>query len=169
MLGTAISGSRFGRTVEQRFGLVPRANPEPPYDECSVGGHYGRRWDEHVGYHSAAEFPFNALAERFFAERAVARRLAYFVRSPKMREIRAALKSGGTAPSSTDIAARFDESVVALSSRDDIPPSGKVGVWSDGEETIVAAERADDGRRMWVELDGGRLGPHNLHGLAFVF
>ena len=24
------------------------STPAPPYDECSVRGHYGRRWDEHV-------------------------------------------------------------------------------------------------------------------------
>jgi hypothetical protein len=50
-----------------------------------------------------------------------------------------------------------------------MPPPGKVGVWSDGSSTIAAAERADDGRRMWVELHHGRLGRHDLHGLAFVF
>jgi hypothetical protein len=169
-LPTAISGATFGRVLRERFGATALyADPAPPYDACSIGGHYGRRWDENVGYHSAVEFPFNPLAERFFAERAVARRLAYFVRSPKMREIRAALKAGDTAPSSVEIASRFDESVVALAARDEMPSPGKVGVWSDGQQTIVAAERADDGRRMWVELDRGRIGPHDLHGLAGVF
>jgi hypothetical protein len=145
------------------------STPSVPFDECSVRGHYGRRWDEHVGYHNAVEVPFNPLAERFFAEQAAARRLAYFVRSPKMREIRSALRAGGTAPSSAEIAARFDESVVALSARDEMPPPGKVGVWSDGQQTIVTAERADDGRRMWVELPRGKRGPNNLARLAFVF
>jgi hypothetical protein len=143
--------------------------PTPPFDACAVRGRYGRRWDEHVGYHSAVEFAFNDTAKRFFAERAAARRIAYFVRSPKMHEIRRALKAGGTAPSSEEIAARFDSSVVALATKSETPPLGKVGVWSDREATIVASERADDGRRMWVELDHGRLGPHNLHSLAFVF
>jgi len=143
--------------------------PTPPFDACDVRGHYGRRWDEHVGYHSAVEFAFNDTAKRFFDERAAARRIAYFVRSPKMHEIRRALKAGGTAPSSEEIASRFDSSVVALQSRDETPPAGKVGVWSDGRATIVASERAGDGRPMWVELDHGRLGPHNLHSLAFVF
>ena len=170
VLDTAISGAQFGRVIKEHFNILPDVSePDPPYDECNIGGRYGRRWDEHVGYHSAVEFPFNALAERFFAERAVARRLAYFVRSPKMHEIRAALKQGGAAPSSQAIASRFDESVVALSDREEMPPPGKVGVWSDGGSTIVATERAEDGRRMWVELDGGRLGPHDLDGLAFVF
>jgi hypothetical protein len=170
ILPTTISGTQFGRTMREHFSSAGiRADPTPPYDECSIRGRYGRRWDENVGYHNAVEFPLNATAARFFAEQAAARRLAYFVRSPKMHEIRRALKAGGTAPSSAAIASRFDSSVVALAARDELPPPGKVGVWSDGEATIVAAERADDGRGMWVELDGGRLDPHNLHGLAFVF
>jgi hypothetical protein len=157
----------FGRRIET---TIPVAQGMlPPFDVCSVRGHYGRRWDENIGYHNAVEFAFNPLAKRFFAEQAAARRVAYFVRSPKMHQIRAGLKAGGIAPSSSEIASHFDESVVALPGRDAMPPAGKVGVWSDGSSTIVAAERADDGRRMWVELDRGRLGPHDLHGLAFVF
>jgi hypothetical protein len=164
------SSATFGRELRATFAQAPfRGGPEPPFDACSVRGKYGRRWDEHVGYHNAVEFPFNATAERFFAEQAAARRVAYFVRSPKMREIRRALKGGGTAPSSAEIASRFDESVVALASRDETPPAGKVGIWSDGDSTIVAAERADDGRRMYVTLQRGRIGEHNLHTLAFVF
>jgi hypothetical protein len=155
----------FGRQLETLM-----STPAPPYDECSVRGHYGRRWDEHVGYHNAVEVPFNPLAERFFAEQAAARRLAYFVRSPKMLEIRRALKAGGVAPSAAAIVSRFDASVVALSSRDETPPPDKVGVWSDGSQTIVAAERADDGRRIYVTLtDGRRRGPRNTDELAFVF
>jgi hypothetical protein len=163
--------TRFGGTYAE-FGLTLQAvvpTPSPPYDACSVRGHYGRRWDEHVGYHNAVEVPFDAEAERFFAEQAAARRLAYFVRSPKMHAIRKALKAGDTAPSSKEIASRFDESVVALESRDAMPPPGKIGVWSGGSQTIVAAERADDGRRMYVTLDRGRIGAHDLDELAFVF
>jgi hypothetical protein len=145
------------------------STPAQPFDECSVRGHYGRRWDEHVGYHNAVEVPFNAEAERFFAEQAAARRLAYFVRSPKMHEIREALKAGGNTPSTAEIASRFDSSVVALTDRGQLPPPGKVGVWSDERGTIVASERADDGRRIYVTLVQGKLGTRNTQELAFVF
>jgi hypothetical protein len=162
-------GAAFGRELRAKLSSGHEGAASPPFDACSIRGHYGRRWDEHVGYHNAVEFPFNATAKRFFAEQAAARRVAYFVRGPKMKEVRRALKAGGAAPSSTAIASRFDSSVVALSASDESPPSGKVGVWSDRKDTIVAAERADDGRRMYVTLQRGRIGPHNLHTLAFVF
>jgi hypothetical protein len=154
----------FGRKLETLM-----STPAPPYDECSVRGHYGRRWDEHVGYHNAVEVPFNQLAERFFAEQAAARRLAYFVRSPKMLEIRRSMKAGARAPSSATIALRFDESVVALSASGETPPADKLGVWSDGARTIVASERADDGRRIYVTLVRGRRGARNTDELSFVF
>lgn len=154
----------FGKDLEA---LV--LTPAQPFDECSVRGHYGRRWDEHVGYHNAVEVPFNAEAERFFAEQTAARRLAYFVRSPKMHAIREAVKAGGTAPSTAEIASRFDSSIVALTDREQVPPPDKVGVWSDGRSTIVASERADDGRRIYVTLVQGKLGPRNTQELAFVF
>ncbi len=163
----ATAGGTYADFGKELRALV--STPSPPFDACSVRGHYGRRWDEHVGYHNAVEVPFNAEAERFFAEQAAARRLAYFVRSPKMHAIREALKAGGTAPSGAAIASRFDSSVVALQARDQMPPPGKVGVWSDGEETIVASGRADDGRRMYVTLVQGRRRQHNLQELAFVF
>jgi hypothetical protein len=162
----------FGREVRANIASRPPARgggPDPPYDACSIRGHYGRRWDEHVGYRNAVEFPFNPTAGRFFDEQAAARRVAYFVRSPKIREIRRDLKAGETAPSSAAIAERFDESVVGLSNRDEAPPPGKVGVWSDGKATIVASEQADDGRRIYVTLDHGRIGQRNTQDLAFVF
>jgi hypothetical protein len=86
-----------------------------------------------------------------------------------MKEIRHDLKGGATAPRAVAIAARFPTRVTALRHRGDIPPAGSVGVWSDRRETIVVEERADDGRRLYVTLDRGRIGPNNVHSLAFVF
>jgi len=166
-LGSGVYAS-FGSKIEATIPSLG-SGVRPPFDVCSVRGWYGRRWDEHVGYHNAVEFAFNETAKRFFAEQAAARRIAYFVRSPKLKEIRAQLKAGGTAPSTAEIASRFDASVVALATRDELPPVGKVGVWSDGAQTIVAAQRADDGRRMYVTLEHGRIGQHNLNELAFGF
>jgi hypothetical protein len=58
--------------------------------------------------------------------------------------------------------------VVPLASRQGTGPNGKVGVWTDGK-LIVASERTPSGRRLYLTLDGVRVGQNNLRDLAFVF
>jgi hypothetical protein len=52
--------------------------------------------------------------------------------------------------------------------RTDIPPSGKVGVWSDGK-LIVASELTPGGRRLFVTVRGMRIGANNIRHLSFVY
>ena len=145
-------------------------SPKPPFDACEIRGSYGRRWGTPYGYRSAVEIPFNLRARRFFADRAEARRLAYFVRSPALTAIRRALKQGaGPAPSSAAIAGRYPAGVVALAARTDRPPTGAIGVWSDANEIIEAVARGAGGRRLFVTIRAGRIARHNVEGLAFVF
>ena len=92
------------------------------------------------------------------------------MRSPEVAAIRRALKAGGDAPASAEIAARFATSRVrALRSPTQRTPVGVIGVWSDADDVIEVSERAADGRQLFVRLRGGRLAGHNLHSLAFVF
>jgi hypothetical protein len=79
------------------------------------------------------------------------------------------MKRGGTAPSASAIVARHPARLVALSERNGPVPSGRIGVWSDGANVLEVSARAGDGMRLFVELRGGRIGRHNLEGLAFVF
>jgi hypothetical protein len=116
------------------------------------------------------EVPLTERGRRFFTERAAARDLAYFVRSPRIKALRRALKrnAGAALPLSREVARRFPSRVVALPSATALPPGGRIGVWSDGKRRLVAT-RAVGGRRLFVELRSGRIGRHNLEQLAFVF
>ena len=107
---------------------------------------------------------------RFFTERGAARDLAYFVRSPRIKALRRELKRDPSAvlPAAVELARRFSSRVMPLSSAADLPPAGRIGVWTDRKRRLVAT-RAVGGRRLFVELRSGRIIRHNLEELAFVF
>jgi hypothetical protein len=156
----------YRRELRQRWTHVPY---EAPYDGCSIQGEYGRRWNDPRGMHAPVEIGLTERGRRFFAERAAARDLAYFVRSPRIKALRRTLKRdpGAVLPASVVVARRFPERVVALPSGTAHPPNGQIGVWTDGRRLV--ATRVVDGRRLFVDLRSGRIGPHNLEHLAFVF
>jgi hypothetical protein len=141
----------------------------PPVDACSVRGVYGRRWNDWRGTHDAIEVAFTRLGARFFDEQAAARDLALFVRSPAMRKIRDRIRQGGAVPSARAIASRYPPRVVALDRRRSVLSPGQIGIWSDEGAVIVATTQAESGRRLYVELRSGRVGPHNLGSIGFVF
>ncbi|MDQ3823538.1 MAG: hypothetical protein M3321_09895, partial [Actinomycetota bacterium] len=95
--------------------------------------------------------------------------LALFVRSPVLAAVRRAMKRGGAAPPAMAIAGRLPARVVALGDRLATPPHPAIGVWSDRAGTIEVSERSPAGKRLWIEVRGGRISRHNLVGLAFVF
>jgi hypothetical protein len=142
--------------------------PSPPFDACQVSGTYGRYWNDEVGPHELVEVPLTPLGRRFLDERASARDLAYLVRGSKMQRIRRAIHRGEAAPSAAQLARLFGERVVPLATRGGTPPTGKVGVWTDGK-TIVASELTLEGRRLYVTVRGVRIGATNIRDLAFVF
>ncbi len=150
-------GIRFG-------GAVP-----PPYDACSVRGTYGWRWGSKRGWHDAVEIGLTPLGHRFLDEKAAARELAYFVRSPTMTRARDAMKHGAMAPRGAAIARHYGSRVVVLQRPGDLPPPERIGIWSDRGARLVASIRTPGGRRLFVELDHGRIGRYNLRELAFVF
>ncbi len=143
-------------------------SPAPPFDVCSIRGTYGRRWNDARGTHDAVEFAFTPLGRRYFAEQAVARDLALFMRTLQMRAVRQTMVQGKAIATGTEIARRFPARVVGLASRASTPPAPKIGVWSNGKDRIVVSRRADDGRRMFMTLRSGRFGPHNLTSLGFL-
>jgi hypothetical protein len=112
--------------------------------------------------------PFTAVGGRYLSERATARDLAYLIRTRKMWPIRKAIHRGETGPSSAELARLFGERVVPLGARTDTPPSGKVGVWSDGK-LIVASELTRGGRRLFVTVRGMRIGANNIRHLSFAY
>jgi hypothetical protein len=138
-----------------------------PFDACELRGSYGRRWGSSVGWHSAVEIPFNAKAERFFAERAAARELAYFARSRVMRSVRRELRRGRPSPSAETIAERAGNSVVAIRGPDSWPPEGNLGVWTRGARVELSKRVA--GQRLFVEIRRGKIVKSNIRQLAFAF
>jgi hypothetical protein len=149
--------------------LDPATEARAPFDGCLVSGSYGRRWNDPRGQHSPAEIGFTRVGARFFAERAVARDLALFIRSPKLSAIRRAMKRGAPAPAAMAIARRFPVRVRALSGHDSFAAVGTIGVRTSGRDVIEISQRTPGGRKLFVRLRAGRIGHHNLQGLAFVF
>ena len=157
----------FGRDMRALL-TSPGGKPRPPFDLCMLRGTYGRRWNDSRGVHEAVEVAFTPLGRRFFAEQAAARDLALFVHSPAMRRIRGAIRTSGVHPSAASVARTFPARVVALNSRSQVLPVGQIGIWSEGPR-IIASTQASNGRRLYVELRSGRIGPHNLRSLALPF
>lgn len=156
------------RTVIRRPGALDGTGPLQRLDTCTVTGTAGRRWNSGRAMHDPVEIAFTALGRRFFDERAIARDLAFFVRSPKMRAVRAAMRHGEQAPSSTTVARRFPSRAVALARASELPPRGKIGVWAN-ERDLVLSERTAAGRRLVVKIRAGRIAATNVSELAFVF
>jgi hypothetical protein len=164
-----VYGTSVLRPFARELAVTLGRGVPPPFDACEVSSSRGRRWNDVRGNHAAFEVAFNDRARRFFEERAVARDLALFVRSPVLDEVRKAMRQGGNAPSAASIARRVGSRVVALRRRGERPPPGTVGVWSDGGQLLEASELTPRGRRLSVMLRAGRIGGHNVKGLAFVF
>jgi hypothetical protein len=150
--------------MDARFGGFPR----PPFDFCEISGFYGRYWDDEQGTRELVEIAFTPVGRRYLDERATARDLGYFVRTRKLERIRKAVHRGERGPTAEEIARLFGSRVVALPSRGAAPPSGKLGVWTDGK-SIVAKERAVNGRLLFVTVNGVFIGYNNLRNLAHVF
>jgi hypothetical protein len=165
----SFSYGTFGRTLRTSVaGGVRRGAVNPPFDACSATGLYGRRWNDARGMHDALEIALTPLGRRFFAERAAARDLSLFMRTPQIRHIRKAMLQKAGIPDAAEIARRFPSRVVPMTQRAGVPPRPNIGVWSNGKDRIVAVKQAGDGRRMFATLESGRFGPHNLARLGFL-
>jgi hypothetical protein len=134
----------------------------PPFDYCEASGiTEAQHWREAGQPRELVEVAFTQLGRRYLDERAAARDLSLFVRSPQIRRIREALGRGELPPSAGAIARLFQSRVVAGRS---LRP-GAVGVSSDGR-AIVVTELAPDTRRYSITLRGKRIAATNVRGLA---
>jgi len=149
--------------------LEPATEARPPLAGCYVGGSQGRRWNDPRAQRAAAEIALTEAGRRFFDERAVARDLALFVRSPKLKAVRRAAKRGADAPSAASIRSGLPPRVVTQRERRQPTAAGEIGIWSDRGILIEVSARSATGKRLFIQLRDGRIGDHNLGMLAFVF
>jgi hypothetical protein len=165
--GMGLGGGGGGTTGHGHY--VVRLSGRVPFDGCQVSGSFGRRWGSGRSWHAPVELPLTAAGRRYFAERAAARELAYFVRSPAMSAVRRALRrETGDAPPPAELAARFGGAAVALATPEAMPPQDKIGIWTDADAQIRVTKVAE-GRTLFVEVREGRIARTNVRRLAFVF
>jgi hypothetical protein len=140
---------------------------DPPYDACELNGDYAQRWNDPRGVRNPVEVPFTSAGRNFLDERAAARDLALFVRSPRIRQLRRALEEdvGASLPTAEVIRRGLPQRVVLLTSPDAAPSAGRIGVWSEGRR-LLASTKTAAGKRLFVELESGRIVRHNLGDLA---
>jgi hypothetical protein len=126
----------------------------PPFDGCELGGvGFGRNWLPRFDWHGFLEIPLTARGRRFFEERAAARELAHFVRNGARLLARNRMKAGAAAPPAARLSDP-DRPYIAVSSRGD---------------RFRASLTATTGRRFFIEIVHGRIGPRNVSlPLAFV-
>jgi hypothetical protein len=153
------SSARLVAKVAVRLGGIA-----VPLTGCELQGSYGHRWRDQYGTHSLVEIALTERGQRYFADRAAARDLALFVRSPKTKRIRRETGERLRA----DLRREYGPRIVALESSDESPPAGEVGYWIRGDRTIFA-ERSTTGFRFFVELVRGRIKRANVGSLAGVF
>jgi hypothetical protein len=142
----------------------PDGTRRAPFDGCTATGTYGHSWNDAQGTHDAVEVPLTSRGRRFFAERAVARDIAWLARARVFREIRYAKESLST----ENVARRLGSRVVPLETLDSTPPVGKLGVWTGAGRRIVLAARATTGRRLFLDIRGGVIYRTNFLGLTQV-
>jgi hypothetical protein len=140
-----------------------------PFDGCQIGGLYGHRWNDAFGTRAAVEVWLTVRGRHFFNDRAVARDLAYFVRSERVQRIRlsATPRVGLEA-----FARRYPGRVVEVASPSSRAPEDTIGFWI-GSRTIVftATSVTNTTRRFFVVARRGtlKLSSNNLGDLAGVF
>lgn len=155
--GYNIAG-RFADKVGVRF------NNLGALDGCEIQGSYGHRWPDKLGSHSAVEFAFTERASRYFTDRAAARDLALFVRTKDVQRIRRL----APAELERELEARYGGKIVRLAAQTARPPAGKIGYWI-GPERTVFSRISETGRRLYVQVEAGRIARHNLEQMAKVF
>jgi hypothetical protein len=135
-----------------------------PFDGCNLTGQYGHTWNDGHGTHDAVEVPLTPRGRRYFAERGVARDIAWLARARVFHDFRYA-----HAPLSAQaVAQRLGKHVVALSGPGGTPPTGRLGIWTGSPLRIVLAEGTSTGKRLYLELRDGIIYRTNLIGLTQV-
>ncbi len=135
-----------------------------PYDGCDIQGSYGHTWPDRNNSHSAIEVAFTPAGRRFLEDRAAARDLAGFARSPAMHRLR---KLDGTTLEQA-LQSRYGSLLTKLASPTAPIRPRKVGYTITGT-TVTFVERSTTGRRFHVRFVNGRLRGQNVRPLALAF
>ena len=162
-----------GTFVTTSFSTIVRVRPwnpdrnptsAAPFVGCTATGTYGHAWNDAHGTHDAVEVPLTPIGRRFFAERAVARDIAWLARARVFHSIRYARET----LTAKEIARRLGSRVAPLNSSDATPPIGKLGVWTAKDRRIVLVERATTGRRLFLDIRRGIIYRTNFLGLTQI-
>jgi hypothetical protein len=160
-----------GVYVTRPFTTIVRVRPWSPYaartapfDGCTASGRFGHRWNDPHGTHDLVEIPLTAKGRRFFAERAVARDIAWLARARVFKAVRYAQRPFTSGSAAAYLAERVDP----LTGPSGTPAVGRLGIWLGPGRRIVLVERAPTGRRLFLELRRGVIYRTNLIGLAGV-
>lgn len=124
-----------------------------PFDGCTVTGSYGHTWNDAHGTHDAVEIPLTARGRRFFADRAVARDLAWLARARVFKRVRYA----NPMPPAAEIARRLGGHVVALPGPRSTPPLGRIGIWTGPGARLVLVGRTPTGTRLFLDYRNGKI------------
>jgi hypothetical protein len=160
-----------GSFVTTPFTTVVRVRPwspdgarRAPFVGCTATGTYGHSWNDAHGTHDAVEVPLTARGRRFFADRAVARDIAWLARARVFHDIRYMRET----LSAQEVARRLGSRVVVLDSSGATPPVGKLGVWTGEQRRIVLVERSSTGRRLFLDIRRGIIYRTNFLGLTQI-
>ena len=153
---TIVHGELAGSPWERPFAA--------PFDGCTITGTYGHTWNDAHGFHDAVEIPLTRVGRRYFAERAVARDIAWLARARVFHDVRYARQQ----LSAAQVAPRLAQRVVPLARPSETPPPGLLGLWIGPNRRLVLAERAPTGRRLYLELRRGLIYRTNLGDLTGV-
>jgi hypothetical protein len=158
IIGTRGSGitATLAPVVRLRFDGVGR-----PVDGCDLTGSYGHLWPDRNGGHAPVEIPLTPVGRRFFADRAAARDLGLFVRSPNVRKIRA--ESGRQL--SIELS-RYP--IHALRSATARFSPGRIGYFQTANG-VTFVEWSPTGHRFFVKVVRGKIKRSNLEPYAWAF
>jgi hypothetical protein len=170
----AVGGREYSRgiNVSRPFASIVRADLSPsslggltaPFDGCTATGTYGHTWNDAHGTHDLVEVSLTARGRRYFAERAVARDIAWLARARVFKAIRYAQRPFTSASAAAYLAERVDP----LAGPSAAPPVGRLGIWLGPDRRVVLAERTPTGRRFYLELRKGVIYRTNLIGRTQV-
>jgi hypothetical protein len=132
-----------------------------PFDGCQLTGDWGHRWPDRNHSHAPVEIALTPGGRRFFADRATARDLGLFVRSPNVRKIRA--ESGRRL---RDDLSRYPIRTLGSATARFSP--GQLGYFPT-LNGVTFVEWSPIGKRFFVQVSRGKIKRSNLEPYGWAF